>query len=121
MFEIRQDGIRNSCEILESAGNSIKYILPDLENCISQIGHISQMEEVIAMLRQSDADMQREQYSVKVMQESLIRIGQSFDLCETRLADNAEGSIISFPVHLYSVLDFNGFNFAADTDEFVIS
>lgn len=101
MFEVRQDGIAGSCDELEQVSEIVNSLIPDMEGCISQVGHISQMGEIIRALKELEVQMQHEQRSVRSMQEALTRISQSFGLCETRLIDLAEECMVTYKPHNY--------------------
>lgn len=92
MFNVRTKEIYLAGESLEEDSRRIQKLNNGLENVISKLSTLSGMEEVVKSLKTTSDQMVEEKDDFNRMAQALIRISQSYDRCENRLAENIEMS-----------------------------
>lgn len=107
MFDIFITQLRDCCWQLEGEVRTLALEIEETENCISSLGSMSGMENVLNRLKQNRDSMQEEQHLLKELLLAMNKILLNYTCCEKRIVDECNRNAISFATRDISFINIS--------------
>lgn len=96
MFDIFTNYTIEDCNELTNWVNDFRYLILDAESAKSNLGSLTQMEQIISRLTYAIRDMEDENQILKQMAQALDKINYDYINTENRICENVEQSVIRY-------------------------